>query len=77
MQPFTLRTLFAVIILIVNYYIVHFLVAFPSSPIVEAILQTGIYTILCGVGLISLNVSEDVNRTYENVLGRVRRLIGR
>lgn len=72
MQPFNLRTLWAIGILIVNYLVAHHLVH-ASSPLLEAVLQSVVYVGLTAVMLIGFKISEDVNRLYELVLSKIRR----
>lgn len=76
MQPFTLRTLWAMMVLAAAYFVVAWGIHFPSSALVEAILQTGAYTIIAAVGIISLHVSDDVNRGWDKLLDMIKNRLG-
>jgi O-antigen/teichoic acid export membrane protein len=72
MQPFNWRTLGAIVILVVNYFIAHYFVKGPSA-LTEAILQSVVYVGLTAVMLISLHISDDVNRLYQLGLDKLKR----
>lgn len=76
MQPFTFQTLIAIIILIVNYFLVSTFVK-VDSPLLEAVLQTSVYTVLSAFLIIKLKVSEDVNNVYFIGLNRIKQFISR
>jgi O-antigen/teichoic acid export membrane protein len=76
MQPFTWRTLLAVAAIAACYFASHYLIK-ASSPILEAVLQSTVYVILCVVMILSLRISEDANRLYEMGWEKVRGILGK
>lgn len=74
MQPFSWYTLLIVVILLVNYFITHYLVK-ADSPLLEAVLQSTVYITLSGFMILKLNVSEDVNRGYTLIMEKMKKLL--
>ncbi|GEP97296.1 lipopolysaccharide biosynthesis protein [Chitinophaga cymbidii] len=76
MQPFTFQTLIAIVILIINYFIVTAIIQ-VASPLLEAILQTALYTILSAFLIIRLKVSEDANNVFNAGVRRIKEFVAR
>lgn len=76
MQPFSWRTLLAVAAIAACYFAAHYLIK-ASSPLLEAVLQSAVYVILCVVMILGLRISEDANRLYEMGWEKVRRISGK
>ncbi|UYQ95898.1 polysaccharide biosynthesis C-terminal domain-containing protein [Chitinophaga horti] len=75
MQPFTLATLWAVVVIVANFFIAKLIQV--DSPLLEAVLQSIVFVVLSGVMIVKLKVSEDVNRGVDMVVARVKGLLKR
>lgn len=76
LQPFNYQTLIAVLIPLVVYPLVHYTIN-VDHPLVNMVLRTGIFSIIYGVLLLQLKVSEDVTQVYETVKKRLMGIVRR
>lgn len=74
MQPFTWRTVPAILAIAACFFATRYLIK-ASSPLLEAILQSTVYITLCGVLIISLRISEDANRLATIGIEKVRGIL--
>jgi O-antigen/teichoic acid export membrane protein len=76
MQPFTWRTLLALIVIPACYIPAHYFIQM-SNPLLEAILQSVVYVLLCAVLIYTLRISEDANRLFAMGIEKVQRILKR
>lgn len=73
LQPFTWKTLIAVLIPIVTYALVHYTINL-SNPFLNMIVRSTVFVGLYAFLLLQLKVSEDVQQVYGTILKRARKL---
>lgn len=76
MQPFTWRNGAVLLILGINFLIVRFLVNVPN-PLLDIICKSMVFTGLNAAMLLSLHISEDMNKLWNIGLERVKVFLGR
>lgn len=76
MQPFTLRTLYVVLLAVLGWYVCQFLITM-ENPWVRGILRTGIFCAIYLFPIIYFQWSQDVTESWRKGLAMVRKYTGR
>ncbi|WP_217602099.1 lipopolysaccharide biosynthesis protein [Chitinophaga sp. GbtcB8] len=76
MQPFTWRNAAVIVITVIGYWVAHSFINMHSA-LLDAIVQSTVYVVVCAALIVPLRVSDDLNRLYALGLERVKRVLGR
>ncbi|MVT08836.1 lipopolysaccharide biosynthesis protein [Chitinophaga tropicalis] len=76
LQPFSYKTLVALVIPVVVYALVHFTINF-SNPLLNMIVRSALFAGIYGYLILQLRVSEDVQQVFGTIKKRIRNLAGR
>lgn len=72
LQPFTIKTLWALVLPLALYFGVTYLIVTPS-PWLNMILRSLVFVILYGLVILRLQLSNDVVQVFHTVMGRLNR----
>lgn len=75
LQPFTWKTLLAVLIPVVTYALVNYTINL-SNPLLNMVVRSIVFVVLYAFLLLQLKVSEDVQQVYGTIRKRIRNIIG-
>ena len=75
LQPFTFKTLLAVVIPAVVFVGVYYTIN-TANPFVNMLLRSGAFTLIYAFLILQLKVSEDVQQVFGTVKNRLKRIIG-
>jgi O-antigen/teichoic acid export membrane protein len=76
LQPFSRQTLYSILLTISLYFIVSRVINI-STPLVNIVLRTLVFTTIYAVVLIRFNLSQDITGLYHNLLAFINKKIGR
>jgi O-antigen/teichoic acid export membrane protein len=68
MQPFTLKIPGTIIIMLAVYFLAAWLIPADNNWLLNAVLKSGLITVLFGAAVYALKLSEDINRVVDQML---------
>ena len=74
LQPFSLATLYAVLLGAAAIFLVNLLPAFPNIYL-DTIIRTVLYAGIFGTAIITLNISDDMNGLYKHFLQKINSVL--